>query len=112
MDAKELQEILKKHKMWLNEEGGERANLQGANLRGAYLQGADLDFSVWPLWCGSIGVSLDTIQLRQLVYHAMVNMGKTEQKKFLSDPIEYANGFHRIPEVDKLDWDAMASEVK
>ena len=38
-----LNEILKKHKMWLNnEENGERANLSGANLRGANLSGANL----------------------------------------------------------------------
>ena len=49
----ELNEVLRKHKLWLNsEEGGERANLSGAELRsadlrsadrrGAYLSGADL----------------------------------------------------------------------
>ena len=48
MDQKELNNILAKHKEWLyDEEGGERANLQGANLqdadlRGANLRGADL----------------------------------------------------------------------
>lgn len=48
MNATEISEVLRKHKMWLNdEEGGERANLiganlSGANLRGAYLRGAYL----------------------------------------------------------------------
>ena len=43
MTQKELQEILDKHKKWLNDEdGGERANLRGANLRGANIIGADL----------------------------------------------------------------------
>ena len=48
MTTKELQEILDKHKKWLNDEdGGERAYLRGADLRGAdlndaYLRGADL----------------------------------------------------------------------
>ena len=43
MDKKELNAILEKHKKWLRgEEGGERADLQGAYLQGAYLQGADL----------------------------------------------------------------------
>ena len=38
-----LNEILKKHKMWLNnEESGERADLRGADLRGAKLGCADL----------------------------------------------------------------------
>ena len=41
----ELNEILAKHKKWLNgEEGGERANLSYANLRNADLRNADLRF--------------------------------------------------------------------
>ena len=43
MTQKELQEILDKHKKWLNDEdGGERANLRGANLIGADLSDANL----------------------------------------------------------------------
>ena len=43
MTKEQLNEILEKHKKWLNDEpGGERANLWGANLRGANLRGADL----------------------------------------------------------------------
>lgn len=60
MDKNELQEILKQHQLWLNNNGGEKINLQGAdlrdidlrkaNLRGANLQGvrlwgADLSFA-------------------------------------------------------------------
>lgn len=43
MTREELQEILDKHKKWLNnEDGGEYANLRGADLRGADLGGANL----------------------------------------------------------------------
>lgn len=43
MKREELDEILKLHKMWLNnEEGGKRANLSRADLIGAYLRGANL----------------------------------------------------------------------
>ena len=43
MTQEELNMILDKHRKWLNdEEGGERANLNGADLRGADLNGADL----------------------------------------------------------------------
>ena len=43
MSRDELNEILAKHKMWLNnEEGGERADLSGADLRDADLRRADL----------------------------------------------------------------------
>ena len=70
MEQKELDEILQLHKMWLNDEEGGKcadlqdadlrgANLQGANLRGANLRGANLDYSCWPLWCGSLDVKVD-----------------------------------------------------
>jgi len=43
MDSNQLQAILEKHQLWLDdEEGGERANLEDANLRGANLIGANL----------------------------------------------------------------------
>jgi hypothetical protein len=43
MTQTELNEILEKHKLWLEEkEGGERANLGGADLRDANLYRADL----------------------------------------------------------------------
>jgi uncharacterized protein YbdZ (MbtH family) len=43
MTAKELQEILKLHKMWLNDnEKGVKANLKWTDLTGADLRGADL----------------------------------------------------------------------
>jgi len=42
MNTDELKTILEQHKLWLDGDGGERANLRGANLRGADLQGADL----------------------------------------------------------------------
>lgn len=42
MNKKELAEILKKHKDWLNGNGGECADLQNANLQDADLQDADL----------------------------------------------------------------------
>lgn len=47
------------------------ADLRGADLYGADLQGADLDFSAWPLWCGSLGVKADGRLARQLLYHAL-----------------------------------------
>jgi hypothetical protein len=51
MTPEELQEILRKHGLWLKEEGGERADLSGAylsgaDLSGAYLIGADLNRAV------------------------------------------------------------------
>ena len=76
------------------------ANLRRADLREADLRGADLDFSSWPLWCGSVGVVIDEKIARQLIYHAVVNSQKwfpltTEQKKWV-------NRFHRVPEVEAI----------
>ena len=70
------------------------ANLSGANLWCANLSGADIDYSCWPLWCGSIGVKIDERQARQLLAHAF-NVAQPycqpteEQKAFM-------NEFHRI----------------
>ena len=50
------------------------ADLQGAylykaDLQGANLRGADLDFSCWPLWCGSTNVISDDRLFSQLFFH-------------------------------------------
>ena len=43
MTKEQLNEVLEKHKKWINDEpGGERADLRRANLQGANLRGADL----------------------------------------------------------------------
>ena len=114
MEQEKLQEILEKHKKWLNdEEGGERANLRGANLRGANLHeadlhGADLDFSCLPLWCGSLSAQFDDRQLKQIAYH-LVKAGlqsknaSDETKAELSKLIDFANGFHRVEECGKIE---------
>ena len=44
MDKNELQEILEQHQLWLDDNGGKRADLQGADLRGANLRSAQLGF--------------------------------------------------------------------
>lgn len=57
------------------------ANLKGANLKGidlqgvdlqeANLRGADLDFSCFPLHCGSFNIKADDRLVAQLLYHAV-----------------------------------------
>ena len=42
MDKNEIQEILEQHQLWLDDNGGERMNLQGADLRGIDLRKANL----------------------------------------------------------------------
>ena len=48
------------------------ANLRGANLQGADLRDADLDFSCWPLWCGSKKVKVSIEFVYQLCAHIVV----------------------------------------
>ena len=45
------------------------ADLRSADLRDADLRGANLDFSCWPLWCGSKGVIVDLKVAYQLLAH-------------------------------------------
>ena len=94
MTKEELELILNEHRLWLKSEGGRRADLQNANL-----QGANLDFSCWPLWCGSLGVKLDKKQKRQLLYHVLSVCPEYRTATLLKE----ANKFHRIPEVPKLE---------
>ena len=79
------------------------ADIRSADLRSADLRSADLDFSCWPLWCGSLSVKIDDKQAMQLAYHTLATMSKKQRKKFLADPISFANKFHRIPEVDEIE---------
>ena len=88
MKQSDLNEILEKHKRWINnEEGGEPANLQGADLRNTILRdsdlrSADLDYSCFPLWCGSEGIKLDRRLFLQLIAHiCAVEVDDEECKK-------------------------------
>ena len=120
----ELEQFLRKHKLWLaNEEGGEvadlsRANLSGANLKwanlkwadlsGANLKGANLDFSCLPLWCGSLKANFDDKQLVQIAYHLVKaglnsNNASEETKAELEKLIDFANKFHRVSECGMIE---------
>lgn len=125
MEQKKLDEILRLHKMWLNgEEGGERANLWGANLwsadlRGANLQDADLwsanlrdadlwsatlDYSCWPLWCGSLDVKVDRRIAAQLAYHfCRLDCDDPDYISARNSVINFANEFHRVEECGWLE---------
>ncbi len=121
----ELKEILRKHTLWVEcKEGGERADLGGvdlggadlrradlrradlwgADLRRADLRGTNLDYSCWPLWCGSLDVKVDIRIAAQLAYHFC--------RLVCDDPayiqarnalVPLANTFHRADECGRLE---------
>jgi len=72
------------------------ANLQGANLRGANLQDADLDFSCWPLWCGSKNVKVSNTIAQQLAAHfCVLDCDDKDFKKAQKAILSFAKKSHR-----------------
>lgn len=93
-----------------------RADLRWADLRlvdlsGADLRGANLDYSCWPLWCGSLCAIVDDRILRQLLYHVLSIAKVSEISEELRDAlfteelIGEANKFHRAEECGKINFD-------
>lgn len=134
MDNSELKKILADHKKWLETDGREgeqaylrwavleRADLKGADLKGANMQGtvlcgtdleradlkgANMDYSSWPLWCGSLKAKIDKRLACQLLYHtvrAMQSVDDDECRAVCNDPqvVALANQFHRAEECGKI----------
>ncbi len=132
MDIQTIQEMLKKHRNWINNQaGGERAVFDGQNLRGvnleyanlrytiltgadlscssllgadlqgasitnANLAGANIDFSCWPLWCGSRGVKVDKRIAAQLAAHfCALDCDDPEYIKARDSILEFARTSYR-----------------
>ena len=80
------------------------ANLVGAHLGRADLHGADLDFSCWPLWCGSLDVKVDARIARQLAYHfCRLDCDDPEYLEARKAIAAFANGFHRVDECGRIE---------
>ena len=82
----------------------EYANLEYANLECANLKGANLDYSCWPLWCGSLrNVRIDKRIFAQLAYHiCRVIVDDDECKAAQRALYPIANQFHRVNECGRL----------
>ena len=79
------------------------ANLCGANLGDADLRGADLDFSVFPLWCGSFEFKADLRLAAQLAYHfCRIDFDCDEAKEAQKAVNNLANKFHRVEECGEI----------
>ena len=79
------------------------ANLSDANLRGADLRGADLDYSCYPLWCGSLHLKADKRLACQLAYHlCSMQCDDADYIKMRNSILGFANQFHRADECGEL----------
>ena len=79
------------------------AKLQDCDLRGADLRGADLDFSCWPLWCGSLDVKVNHRIAAQLAYHfCRLCCDEPDYIAARNAIHDFANTFHRAEECGKL----------
>ena len=80
------------------------SDLQGSNLRGSNLRGADIDFSCWPLWCGSLDVTVDKRIAAQLAYHfcrLVCDDDEVKQAQKMLAPL--ADQFHRAEECGRIE---------
>ena len=87
-----------------------RADLWGADLRRANLRDADIDYSAWPLWCGSLEAYIDDRIAIQLLYHllrpvqASPYVSQEVKERLLTDDlIKLANRFHRAEECGEIE---------
>ena len=79
------------------------ADLSNANLNGADLRGADLDYSCYPLWCGSLHLKADKRLACQLAYHlCSMQCDDADYIKMRNSILGFANLFHRADGCGKL----------
>ena len=79
------------------------ADLREADLREAELRGANLDYSCWPLWCGSLNVKVDARIAAQLAYHlCRLDCDDPDYITARNSILDFANTFHRVTECGKL----------
>ena len=80
------------------------ADLSGASLIGADLSGAYLDYSCYPLWCGSLHLKADKRLACQLAYHlCSIQCDDADYIKMRNSILDFANQFHRVCECGKLE---------
>jgi uncharacterized protein YjbI with pentapeptide repeats len=115
-EYKSLKDAVEKNKLDLQWADLQRVNLRDTdlqwsdlrrvNLRDTDLHGANLDFSAWPLRCGSLSAKIDDRVIRQLLYHAAM---PAQNNDIVIDPKirdlfnselfkKVVNEFHRMQE--------------
>ena len=80
------------------------ADLRKSDLRKSDLRGADIDYSCWPLWCGSLDVKVDARIAAQLAYHfCRLDCDDPDYIAARNAILDFANTFHRVEECGKLE---------
>ncbi len=106
MNKDELKSILEQHRLWVEGNGGKRADLRGADLREA-----DLDFSCFPLWCGSAGIRVDKRLFCQLAAHlCALDVGDEDCRKAQIALLPLAKQSHRAGDLGE--WFVKEDEDK
>jgi hypothetical protein len=83
-----------------------KANIRGAKLYGANLIGANIDYSAWPLWCGSKGVKVDARIAAQLAAHfCALDCDDPGYLAARAAILDFAKTSHRAEELGLLDDD-------
>jgi len=113
MTQENLNEILEKHKLWLDDKpGGECAHLEYAHLKCAHLKGARLEGASWdfssglPLHCGGSSFYTDSKFIRQLFAHIstlLVTDADDEMKAALEAIKSEARKSHRAKDLGLLE---------
>ena len=93
------------------------ADLRDANLRGADLRDADVDYSCWPLWCGSLRVHIDERIAKQLLYHLLFNVAyskhisdETKRTLLTQEIVALANDSHVVSVHNKSEIETYKEE--
>ena len=119
MRMSELKTVFEQHALWLEDKGGERANLRYADLRYANLRYADLrcadlqyadlryadlDYSCLPLWCGSKGMVVDKRIAAQIAAHfCVLDCDDADYLAARAAILEFAKSSHRADELGLLE---------
>jgi hypothetical protein len=77
------------------------ADLRWADLRWADLGDANIDFSCWPLWCGSKNVKVDKKIAAQIAAHfCVLDCDDPDYIAARNAILEFARTSHRAEELD------------
>ena len=85
-----------------------------------HLSEANLDFSVFPLWCGALSVQADERIVRQLIYHTLRLAQNAKMDcalkaaLFTKELIAQANLFHRVEsgDVERITDESLAYHTR